>query len=211
MASDFASKAGLKARGWTDAGIVLFLGSADKTAKNPHYKKAAPMQLYSLSRVEEAERSAAFHAFQEKSLTRKAGATKAVVTKKQALLKELESWTITVDDAPLDEARKAAIDECIAHLDQTEKDGTYATLNSSPEFLERITFNHIRHQLTSCERRLEQLFGKVGTREAYTILREKIFDAIREKYPDLAEEFMRQIARYGDRQAEINSYTEGLC
>lgn len=55
------SVAGLKARGWTDGLIRTFLGEPDRLARNPHYSSAgAPMRLYLLQRVEDAERIPAF-------------------------------------------------------------------------------------------------------------------------------------------------------
>ena len=49
------SISGLKSRGWTDKTIREFLGMADWTTNNPHYKNAAPMLLYDIHRVEQAE------------------------------------------------------------------------------------------------------------------------------------------------------------
>ena len=49
------SISGLKSRGWTDKTVREFLGMADWTTNNPHYKNAAPMLLYDTHRVEQAE------------------------------------------------------------------------------------------------------------------------------------------------------------
>ena len=49
------SISGLKSRGWTDKTVREFLGMADWTTDNPHYKNAAPMLLYDTHRVEQAE------------------------------------------------------------------------------------------------------------------------------------------------------------
>ena len=49
------SISGLKSRGWTDKTVREFLGMADWTTDNPHYKSAAPMLLYDTHRVEQAE------------------------------------------------------------------------------------------------------------------------------------------------------------
>ena len=49
------SISGLKSRGWTDKTVREFLGMADWTTDNPHYKNAAPMLLYDIHRVEQAE------------------------------------------------------------------------------------------------------------------------------------------------------------
>jgi hypothetical protein len=39
----------LRERGWTDAGILRYLGDPDRVAPNPHYRRAAPMRLYRLA------------------------------------------------------------------------------------------------------------------------------------------------------------------
>ena len=49
------SISGLKSRGWTDKTVREFLGMADWTTDNPHYKNTAPMLLYDTHRVEQAE------------------------------------------------------------------------------------------------------------------------------------------------------------
>ncbi len=40
------SKAGLKTRGWAEAGITKFLGEPDETTPNPRYASAAPMAVH---------------------------------------------------------------------------------------------------------------------------------------------------------------------
>ena len=54
------SISGLKSRGWTDKTVREFLGMADWTTDNPHYKNAAPMLLYDTHRVEQAEQDSWF-------------------------------------------------------------------------------------------------------------------------------------------------------
>ena len=193
---DYISKAGLKGRGWTDKGISQFLPTWDKEAPNPYYRKASPMKLYLMVRVEEIEQSEPFKAFQEASLNRKNGAAKAVVTKKAMLMAELNSWKIVVKSKPLEDVRKNAIREYNNHQASLERDdGYFASPNSNKDFLDRITVNQLRHSLSNYERRLDALFGKVGTHQAYPILHKKVMEAIADKYPELATECQRQIAR----------------
>lgn len=45
----------LQKRGWTPKWISTHLGEPDELKTNPHYKRAAPMRLYSAERVEQAE------------------------------------------------------------------------------------------------------------------------------------------------------------
>ena len=70
-----------------------------------------------------------------------------------------------------------------------------ASRDSSPEFLQRITVNHLRHNLSNYEARLDALFGRVGKQEAYRILNAKIYERIAAEYPMLKEECERQLRR----------------
>ena len=44
------SIAGLKARGWTQA-LIMLVGEPDVVGRNSHYAKSAPMRLYDTARV----------------------------------------------------------------------------------------------------------------------------------------------------------------
>ena len=66
----FISRADLRRRDWTPSMIDQLLGEADETAPNPHYPTAAPMQLYALTRVLEAESTDAFTEARKKKSAR---------------------------------------------------------------------------------------------------------------------------------------------
>lgn len=70
---------------------------------------------------------------------------------------------------------------------------TIATPSSDIKFINRITVNHIRHNLSYYDEQLEKLFGKVGKKEAYFILNKKIYTEIGEVYPNLYHECKRQL------------------
>jgi hypothetical protein len=59
------SRSGLRRRGWTDAAIDRFLGFHDFEADNPHFAGGAPAKMYTLSRIEEAEKAEQFRAWKE--------------------------------------------------------------------------------------------------------------------------------------------------
>lgn len=85
---EYLTKAGLKARGWTEKAIATFLGPCDRGAKNPVFRSAAPAKLYRTSRVEAAEQSAAYQAFVAALLT-----GERVPGPSPALLQELlDAW-----------------------------------------------------------------------------------------------------------------------
>jgi hypothetical protein len=70
-----------------------------------------------------------------------------------------------------------------------------ATTDSDPGFLERITVNYLRHQLTSYEKNLGDLFGKKEQSKAVEEIRKKVYTAISKAYPQLAEECTAQLKR----------------
>ncbi|MFA5445678.1 MAG: hypothetical protein WC262_11975 [Bacteroidales bacterium] len=202
MASDlpgYLTKAGLKARGWTEKAIATFLGDCDQEAKNPVFRSAAPAKLYLTSRVEAAEQSDAYRAFVAGNAGRRTGARKAVTTKRDRLMQDLAGWQIVLRPKPY----KTVLDAAIRAYNRFHEDLYYdrghnyepASRESSPEFLERITVNHLRHRLTNYDTRLEVLFGRVGKQEAYQVLNEKIYAKIAEGYPMLADECARQLRR----------------
>jgi hypothetical protein len=188
----YVSVAGLKARGWTDAAIRALLQAPDKLADNPYYKSAAPTRLYLLERVQAVEASDAFTAAQAKARPRKAAATRAVHTKRSRLLEMVQTLQITV---PRYEQKKLTNKACEHYNRRRRGDDDPATPSSALAFLERITVNYLRHELTSYEDDLERVFGQVGVRQAYAVINAKVYDAIAAAYPHLAEECARQQAR----------------
>src|SRR6185369_12345516 len=72
-------------RGWTRGMVMRFLGAADETATNPHYRSGPPLRLYSQARVVQAEANpevvAALAHTKAKLESRRASARKAVATK----------------------------------------------------------------------------------------------------------------------------------
>ena len=191
------SLAGLKARGWTPALITTFLGEPDLLRDNPHYRSAAPMRLYALARVEEVEATEAYRQAVAASASRRQGARQAAQTKRAQLLKAVEQLQILV---PVYAPAQLVAEAC-AHYNWLKEERYWqewsapATPQSHPDFLRRIQVNFIRHALTSYETQLEEVYGKVGVREAYRQINAKVYAAIAAAYPALADECQRQLAR----------------
>jgi hypothetical protein len=188
--SQYISKAGLKKRGWTDRAIDIYLSQSDKVVKNQRYAKAPPMQLYLTSRVVDAENSIEYRRYINKHETNRVGAQKGVATKKERLLKEVQSWTIILKPERAHTITQSAISEYNNyHPDEP------ASHNHSISFLNRITVNYLRHRLTNYDEKLNALFGKVGKDEAYQLLNQMIYKKIGEQYPELATECKRQLTQ----------------
>jgi hypothetical protein len=98
---------------------------------------------------------------------------------------------------PLDDAKQKACDHYNQRQMERERwddDWREAMLNSESKFLQRITVNYLRHRLSRYERDLEEIFGKVGVREAYQQINQKVYTAIAVSYPELKAECERQLA-----------------
>ena len=194
--SAHVSLAGLKARGWTPALITTFLGEPDLVRENPYYRSAAPMRLYALARVEAVEASDAYQQAVAASAARRQGARQAAQTKRAQLLAAVDALQILVAVLPEAELTARACAHYNALQDERERwDRLPATPESHPDFLRRITVNMLRHRYSSYERRLAEVYGKVGVRAAYVQINQKLYDAIAAAYPALAEECQRQLAR----------------
>jgi hypothetical protein len=188
--SQYISKTGLKQRGWTDRAIDIYLSQSDKEVKNPHYAKAPPMKLYLISRVDAVENSIEYKRFVHKNTGRTAGAQKGVTTKKDRLIKEVQSWDIYLKPERAHTIVQSAIQEYNNFHPEEQ-----ITHNNNIAFLNRITVNYLRHRLTNYDDKLRILFGKVGKDEAYALLNKMIYKKISEQYPELATECKRQLAQ----------------
>jgi hypothetical protein len=188
-------------RGWTDGLIKRFLGEPDTYAPNPHYRSGPSMRLYDLERVTAAEESADFKAAFSAMAERRAKLSRAVQQsvdkKRDDLLATVERLEIRVAKHPVDSVRNAAIRHYNALWSSRGKHEKHASHSDSPEFLERITHNFIRHELVTVrlangdemyrDAVVGSLKGRIGKGDAYLALWHKVADAIDEAYPDLAD------------------------
>ena len=188
----YFTKKQLKQRNWTQTAIQKFLGEPDLIKPNPVYKSGAQMSLYLKERVIEIEKSAIFKQWAAQSQKRKKASEKSLATKQKALLELVNSWKILVPVIK----RKKVLNLAICHYNnfQLERENSdLVSEKSNSEFLERITVNYIRHQMTSYDDKLELIAGKVGIQTAYKVLNQKIYNAIALAYPYLKEACLKQI------------------
>jgi hypothetical protein len=145
------------------------------------------------------EASELWQAARRKAGKRQSAAARAVETKQAAMQRRLERLKIDVER--LD--REAVTDRAIRSWNAWKTDMLLerghdfdpASRNSRPEFLERITVNYIRHHLTHYDEHLDDVRGRVGVGLAWADISAKVFAAIAEAYPWLAEECKRQAER----------------
>lgn len=189
--AEAVTKSQIKERGWTDGAIKTFLGDPDTLKTNPRYRSGPPMQLYTLTRVVEAEALPAFHEWYSKHQAKRAnlsrGAKQAAQRKREQLLTFIRQLNIHIPHLGNQQAvyRKAVqhYNALWASRGDYEK---HASVDDSPDFLNRIARNMLRHAFSSYEDEIDNLFGQVGREEGYLLLRERVDQAISEKYPFLA-------------------------
>jgi hypothetical protein len=68
-----------------------------------------------------------------------------------------------------------------------------ASVHSDKDFLDRITVNYIRHELSVYDEKIDDLFGKIGKHEAFELLNQKIYTEIGRVFPRLRKEARRQL------------------
>ena len=175
---DYFTKTELQKR-WSNSLIDKHFPICSMEKPNPHYKCAAPMQLYLKTDVAKIESTESFKKDMAKVAKRKIPAQKVATDKRQELLDHINSLSITLPDLSLDEVIKRA---CSHYNNWHRYDEYDATPYSAPIFLKRITTNYLRHCCTKYERVLDGLYGKVGRIEAYNVLKKKINDTIYDKY-----------------------------
>lgn len=190
---EYITRTGLRGkRGWTDLLMNRFLPAPDKIADNPYYKSAGQVQLWELEKIYAIEQTAEFKVMMQSAADRKHTANKAIRTKKKRIISYVNSLVIEVPEMPEDKLVNLACDSYNNHKSQLAVERGYdfdpATPDSDEQFLNRICTNFLRHQCTRYERELERIFGKVGTQEAYALLKDKVNSAIFNKYPFLINE-----------------------
>jgi hypothetical protein len=187
----FLNLSDLKKLGWTDASIRAILGDCDKSTQNPYSKWAADVRLYREDRVAVAQASPEFAIWRERNLKRRAGAKTAVATKRR---RTMDMVTAAVEGVvvPIKPIR-VLVEEAICSWED-RRTGS-AGIRSDPSFLERITANYVRHELTAAyDDACSALFSQVGRDEAYYCLRFLIDEKIDDAYPDLLGDIQRMQA-----------------
>jgi len=178
----------IELRGWTKALIEKFLGVPDETKVNHRYRKSAPIQLFSLDRVKTMESNSLFVEALDKSEKRRKsvrGTARDKLKEKTSLLKI--NLKVLDEQVLLDRALKNFND-----FKMEREDYRFADKTSGKTFLDRICVNFIRHNLTSYDQDIEDLFGQQEKDYGLLLLRNKIIKEISKAYPYLREECIRQ-------------------
>lgn len=194
------SAAGLRARGWTARMVRQLLGEPDLLRANPYFRTAPRTRLYRVERVEAAEASEEFRAVSAASVRRSVAAKAAAQRRRREVLARIAAEPVDVPRLPPDRLSAAAI----AHRNHRDEERSHerwdhtpspATVErAEPEALARSKVNYLRHLLTRYDELLDGLYGSTGRATAEESLRRRVYAAISEAYPDLAQECERQLS-----------------
>lgn len=198
--NEFVNQNELLSMGWTKTLIEKYLPSP-QLKQNPYYKSASPMKLWRKDLVLEVMRQADFKAALEKANSRKSSAVKAVTTKEENLkqlgtefAKSIRISYVEDDEVLQNKAKKHAYQQFQEHRRDSEYYMPFSSYSSADEAtVNRWVVNYIRHKLTSYDKKLLQLEGKVGKDKAYCLFRNLLLERIAEAYPKYAEECHRQM------------------
>lgn len=195
---ELLNKQALKYRGWTEKLIRDFLGQHDEERVNPRYKCAAPQKLFRASRVEKAEASEAFRSAREAADKRSIAAKDAAENRRQETIAWSESVPISVPTMPMRKLVRLACDHYNA---LTWGEGKRrASPTSDIAFLKRICVNTLRHAMSPYDALFDKTYGHVGCDAAKDIIRDRVYEAIADAYPDLASECYRQLSERERRE-----------
>ncbi|CAL9584138.1 hypothetical protein [Streptomyces sp. NPDC095602] len=185
----FVSLEGLRSRGWTDGMVRDLLGQPDVQGRSPRQAAGASMvRLYLLARVEAVERAREFRvcarAGGAAGLT---GTRVAAEGRRRAVLATLRAEPIRVPILPPAELERRAVRY------RREVGGAGADDGAGPSGTARWQVGYLRSALRSYDRLLDGLFAAAGRAEAERLLRCRVYGAIAQAYPWLAEECRRRM------------------
>ncbi|MCG7467159.1 hypothetical protein MHY13_03300 [Corynebacterium sp. ACRPE] len=109
------------------------------------------------------------------------------------LMKAAQRIDVSVKEMPLGRA----IAQAQKHYNHRNPDGKHADLNSSNEFLARITVNYLRHicsHYDSARDFLRSITDERTRRDAGAIIKIRLLADVARKYPPLEHEARRQAA-----------------
>jgi len=200
MEGKFITKTDLKARGWTEKAIEDFLDEPDIVKEHSTYHRM--ISLYLEKRVISIEKSEEFKTWIEKLKNRreklKASGLERAKKKREELYSKVDSIKISI---PRFKKINNLIEKAIKNYNDFQfergvefgyENTNYATINMDKEFLDRITVNYIRHNLTEYDDHIDDLFGKTGKDQAYSLLKDKILIEIEKVYPEFEKECKKQ-------------------
>ncbi|WP_236245859.1 hypothetical protein [Streptomyces sp. CC210A] len=176
----YVSLEGLRRRGWSDRMVRELLGGPDVRGWGVRQVSRAPVLLYQLTRVEAVERARTSVA--PRLMARR---------RRQAVLAALRVEPIRVPMLPRAELERRAV---------LYRRQVAAGAEQDAGGLVRWQVGYLRQALRSYDALLDGLGTATGRADAERLLRHRVYRAIAQAYPWLAEECARRLRDPGGRR-----------
>lgn len=173
----------LQERGWTRTMIQDLLGEPDARPPNRAYPDHAPLRLYDLERVEEAERTDAFFEFLYQSEARKEAREKSKPRRVARIMAEVETFDIQVPILEPGPLLTQAVESYNAWAEERGAHEAMITPHSGDVLLLRAVVHYLRFNTPGYSDLYKKLKRRTGGREACHRLTERVFEAIIKVYP----------------------------
>ncbi|NEB01530.1 hypothetical protein G3I78_21020 [Streptomyces sp. SID13726] len=170
--------------------IRRLLGEPDLRRDNPYFRTAPQTRLYSVERVEAAERSEEFRAASAVAARRSAAVKEAALRRRREVLARIAAEPIDVPVLAPERLTGLAVE----HRERRgESPGPSLGLGDLDHCaLDHWKVEYLRHRLARYDDLLDELSGRTGRAAAELLLRRRIYAAIARTYPDLAQECERR-------------------
>lgn len=157
--------------------------------KNPHYRTGPPARLVRRADIEANVSSMKRTDLEVSAMERRRDtANRVAEVKRERIRLWVDRLVVKIRHF---ESRDALTAQAVGHYNRLWAErGDYdktAAVDADPQFLRRITLNFLRHECTHYEDLLAKTFGNVGAEWARESIRQRVNDAILEKYPFLRE------------------------
>lgn len=167
----------LSRENWSKAAISKFRLQEVKSKATRRNKTVA--RYYHLGQVIKVEKSDEFNKFIDELQQRK-NFLKNLLENKNQLFDFIDSIKINVKK--VNNVRKLAVDAYNRRYMKEKSD--YIMLCHDSPFIDRLTVNYIRHNLTSYNENLLELLRKDKSRYAYKLFLKRLYGRIKQVYPD---------------------------
>ncbi|MFJ8586597.1 hypothetical protein ACIRD2_18360 [Streptomyces sp. NPDC093595] len=213
----YVTHGGLRQRGWTDVMVRELLGEPDVQGRDPRRWTPAPVRLYLLARVEAVERTPEFAAYAAAGGRGAAAARAAAEKRHRAVLAAIRAEPIRVPMLPRAELELRAArhrrpgvgppppgapappeaaprgSSRVSGVSGASGAGPARQASGPAGALVRWQVDYLRQALARYDALLDGLFAATGRSEAERLLRRRVYEAIAQAYPWLAEECRRRI------------------
>ncbi|AZI45230.1 hypothetical protein EHF33_20180 (plasmid) [Deinococcus psychrotolerans] len=200
----------LRDRGWNEKMARELLGKPDEQPPPAYHLQCAPLRLYLLERVEAAERTADFAQMQARRQRQQTAGGQIMpeltVPPPSQVMQEVEALIIEIQHLTLPELIRRACEHHSVWAKAQKRPIKPVRVDSPANDLNRVSVHYLfsSQQTPEYQDLHARLVQLPETREARQRLKERVYQAIAQRYPHLALECEQQNGRSLTLQAPSN-------